>query len=81
MGDPAPGTEAAREAFGGPRHRRLGLARGIPFVGGKKATLDRLFREKGIVLTTEAWLRTWPMACSSVAETTEKTAKALSINW
>jgi len=29
----------------------------IPFVGGKKATLDRLFREKGVVLTAEAQAR------------------------
>ncbi len=28
--------------------------RGVSFVGGKKATLDRLFREKGISLTPEA---------------------------
>ena len=28
--------------------------RGVSFVGGKKATLERLFREKGIVLTAEA---------------------------
>ncbi len=28
--------------------------RGVSFVGGKKATLVRLFREKGIVLTAEA---------------------------
>ncbi len=27
--------------------------RGVSFVGGKKATLDRLFREKGISLTPE----------------------------
>ena len=57
MGDPAPGTEATREAFGGPRHRRLRLARGFLFVGGKKATLGRIFREKGIVLTAEAQIR------------------------
>ena len=44
-----------------PRVRRLeGHAiadsgwRGISFVGGKKATLHRLFREKGISLTREA---------------------------
>ncbi len=44
-----------------PRVRRLeGHAiadsgwRGVSFVGGKKATLGRLFREKGIVLTAEA---------------------------
>ena len=44
-----------------PRVRRLeGHAiadtgwRGVSFVGGKKATLDRLFREKGISLTPEA---------------------------
>ncbi len=29
----------------------------VSFVGGKKATLDRLFREKGIVLTPEAQAR------------------------
>ena len=27
---------------------------GFPFVGGKKTTLERLFREKGIILTAEA---------------------------
>ncbi len=44
-----------------PRVRRLeGHAiadsgwRGVSFVGGKKATLHRLFREKGISLTREA---------------------------
>ncbi len=31
--------------------------RGVSFVGGKKATLDRLFREKGIPLTHEAQTR------------------------
>ncbi len=31
--------------------------RGVSFVGGKKATLGRLFREKGIVLTAEAGAR------------------------
>ncbi len=31
--------------------------RGVSFVGGKKATLDRLFREKGISLTREAQTR------------------------
>ncbi len=31
--------------------------RGVSFVGGKKATLDRLFREKGIFLTPEAQAR------------------------
>ena len=30
---------------------------GIPFVGGQKATLHRLFREKGISLTAEAQAR------------------------
>ncbi len=47
-----------------PRARRLeGHAiadtgwRGVSFVGGKKATLDRLFREKGISLTAEAQSR------------------------
>ena len=29
----------------------------ISFVGGKKATLDRLFREKGVSLTAEAQVR------------------------
>ena len=29
----------------------------VSYVGGKKATLDRLFREKGIVLTAEAQIR------------------------
>ncbi len=47
-----------------PRVRRLeGHAiadtgwRGVSFVGGKKTTLDRLFREKGISLTAEAQAR------------------------
>ncbi len=31
--------------------------RGVSFVGGKKATLDRLFREKAISLTAEAQAR------------------------
>ena len=31
--------------------------RGVSFVGGKKATLDRLFREKDISLTAEAQAR------------------------
>ncbi len=31
--------------------------RGVSFVGGKKATLHRLFREKGIFLTPEAQAR------------------------
>ena len=30
---------------------------GFSFVGGKKATLDRLFREKGVSLTPEAQSR------------------------
>ncbi len=42
-----------------PRHsERAGIAdsgwRGVSYVGGKKATLLNLFREKGIVLTPEA---------------------------
>ena len=47
-----------------PRVRRLeGHAiadsgwRGVFFVGGKKATLERLFREKGLSLTPEAQAR------------------------
>ncbi len=47
-----------------PRVRRLeGHAiadsgwRGVAYVGGKKATLHRLFREKGIFLTPEAQAR------------------------
>ncbi len=47
-----------------PRTRRLeGHAiadtgwRGVSFVGGKKATLHRLFREQGIFLTPEAQAR------------------------
>ncbi len=31
--------------------------RGVSFVGGKKATLGRIFREKGISLTPEAQVR------------------------
>ncbi len=57
MGSPAPDTEAPGAPLRGPRHRRLRLARGFPFVGGKKATLERLFREKGISLTPEAQAR------------------------
>ncbi len=47
-----------------PRVRRLeGHAiadsgwRGVSFVGGKKATLGRIFREKGVPLTAEAQAR------------------------
>ena len=40
---------------------RSGIAesgwRGVSFVGGKKATLGRIFREKGISLTPEAQAR------------------------
>jgi len=40
---------------------RSGIAesgwRGVSFVGGKKATLARLFREKGISMTPEALAR------------------------
>ncbi len=36
--------------------RRTGW-RGVSFVGGKRTTLARLFREKGIVLTPEAQAR------------------------
>ena len=57
MGHPASGTEASGAPLRGPRHRRLRLARGISFVGGKKATLERLFREKGISMTPEAQAR------------------------
>ncbi len=43
------------------RSERAGIAdsgwRGVSFVGGKKATLGRIFREKGIVLTAEAGAR------------------------
>ena len=40
------------------RWRDLWLAGGFPpFVGGKKATLERLFREKGVSLTPEAQAR------------------------
>ncbi len=53
MGHPAPDKEGARGPHRGRQHRRLGLAR-VSFVGGKKATLDRLFREKAISLTAEA---------------------------
>ncbi len=31
--------------------------RAVSFIGGKKATLVRIFREKGIVLTAEAQIR------------------------
>ena len=33
------------------------VGRRFPFVGGKKATLARVFREKGIVMTLEAQTR------------------------
>ncbi len=40
---------------------RSGIAesgwRGVSFIGGKKATLHRLFREKGVALTAEAQAR------------------------
>ncbi len=57
MDHPAPDKEGSREPLRGRQYRRLQLARGFPFVGGKKATLDRLFREKGISLTAEAQAR------------------------
>ena len=56
MGHPAPDKEGARGPHRGRQHRRLRLAR-VSFVGGKKATLHRLFREKGISLTHEAQTR------------------------
>ncbi len=43
------------------RSERAGISdsgwRGVSFIGGKKATLGRIFREKGIVLTREAQAR------------------------
>ncbi len=43
---------------GSPGRNRHGIResgwRGVSFVGGRKATLGRLFREKGISLTPEA---------------------------
>ncbi len=45
VGSPRPGKGAAVRDNGW---------RGVSFVGGKKATLHRLFREKGISLTPEA---------------------------
>ncbi len=48
VGSPRPGKGAAVRDTGW---------RGVSFVGGKKATLDRLFREKGISLTAEAQAR------------------------
>ncbi len=36
--------------------RRTGW-RGVSFIGGKKATLGRIFREKGVPLTAEAQAR------------------------
>jgi hypothetical protein len=53
---------ASTQAAGAPalrarRYRRLGLARGFSFVGGRKATLRRVLREKGVVLTIEARAR------------------------
>ncbi len=48
VGSPRPGKGAAVRDTGW---------RGVSFVGGKKATLDRLFREKDISLTAEAQAR------------------------
>ena len=46
---------------GSPGRNRYGIResgrRGVSFVGGRKATLARLFREKGIFLTPEAQAR------------------------
>ncbi len=46
---------------GSPGRNRYGIResgwRGVSFVGGRKATLGRLFREKGICLTPEAQAR------------------------
>ncbi len=46
---------------GSPGSDRSGIResgwRGVSFVGGKKATLERLYREKGIVLTAAARAR------------------------
>ncbi len=44
-----------RETHSAPYHTRGW--RGVSFVGGKKATLHRLFREKGISLKPEAQAR------------------------
>jgi len=48
VGSPRPGKGAAVRDTGW---------RGVSFVGGKKATLHRLFREKGVSLTAEAQSR------------------------
>ncbi len=48
VGSPRPGKGAAVRDTGW---------RGVSFVGGKKATLHRLFREKDIFLTPEAQTR------------------------
>ena len=48
VGSPRPGKGAAVRDTGW---------RGISFIGSKKATLERLFREKGISLTPEAQAR------------------------
>ncbi len=46
---------------GSPGSDRSGIPesgwRGVSFVGGKKATLERLYRDKGIVLTAAARAR------------------------
>ncbi len=46
---------------GSPGRNRYGIResgwRGVSYVGGGKATLERLFREKGIFLTLEAQVR------------------------
>ncbi len=56
MDHPAPDKKCPSGPHRGRQHRRLGLAR-VSYVGGKKATLHRLFREKGIGLTAEAQTR------------------------
>ena len=54
------GSSSAEWARRGPQTAVLCLSRvgrRFPFVGGKKATLARLFRERGISLTPEAQAR------------------------
>ena len=55
------GTRRTRRPTQRPRTGRFEVSpgsildwRGVSFVGGKKSTLARLFREKGIILTSEA---------------------------
>ncbi len=57
MGSPASHREAVPTGLRQRGYAQDGLARGFPFIGGKKATLHRVLGEKGVVLTSEAVAR------------------------